>query len=367
MTVKDIIGSTPVKNEGGKRASKGFSYQHHWSVRKLVELHAGTTNYVMLFEVFEDVAVLDDLDEPTRLDLYQVKSRESQSPYSLSDLTQTRGGNSFIGKLMLSREGLPEELKEIVGSLNFVSNCSYSRDIDKKFHNSPDVGVSITTWHRGERLEKKVRRLEKQTSLSNVDDLCEITFLIRSPLEYHEPERSIRDLLTEFFKQHVPNYSFDINPFYESLLGEVKRKGECNKPDGYTETVEHKGITRDWMQQMVSRVNPSMKVYLDMIVSTLQNEGWAAEKIVLLKDQWRSMEIENMRYENSVHNNLMRIIAKIVPEIVTLETRYIDTTEDILNTLKINHRHVCGGMNDYYVRALILWNTLNYRVKILEN
>lgn len=367
MSIKDQIGSCKISNLGGTRASKGFSYQNHWSIKKLIDLQQSGKDYVMFFEVYDDISVLDSEADPKKIGIYQVKSSQHQSPITIAHLCRKENGKpSILAKLLLTKKGLPPELCNVVDGLYIVSNSAYK--CDTKFHSSATTQVSVSN-HYSTVVKKKIKDLSSQTGLQDteVQDLLEITFLIKSPLSYDEPERQIRDILQEFFKKHFENFDFDIVPFYQQLLIEIENKSNAEKIDGYEDTLKSKSITKRWFEEVLANISPGTKHQLKVIIDDLRTEGWTADKIISLERAWKQMEIDNLSDKEYHNGKILEAIEKLILKFESKNQKYSDATETVLNELKARHTSACNGKTDYYIRALILWRTLNYRLKVLEN
>lgn len=367
MTVKDSIGSYKISNLGGTRASKGFSYQNHWSIKKLIDLHMSGKDYVMLFEVYDDVSVLDSESDPQKMGVYQVKSSQHQTPITLPKLCKNEKDKpSILGKLLLVKKNLPPELSKMVDGLHVVSNSSYQ--YKTKFHSSVTTQVSITD-HYSDDAKKKIKDLAKETGFKDkeVEDLLEITFLIKSPLSYDEPDRQIRDLLQEFFKKHFDNFDFNVTPFYQQLITEIENKCNAEKIDGYDETLKSKALTKTWFDSVLREISPDIKHQLKVIVADLQKDGWTADKVIQLEREWKQMEIDNLSDKEYHNGKILEVIEELIVKFEAGNPKYVDVVEVILSELKSKHSDVCAGKKDYYIKALILWRTLNYRIKTSGN
>ncbi len=365
MSIKDVIGSDEVQNLGGTRAGRGFAYQNHWSIKKLIELHSSGSDYVMLFEVYDDVSILDREINPKALEVYQVKSSQNSSPITLSNLcTQVKGGPSILAKLVMVKEGLPKELKSATERLHIVSNASFKHK--SKYHSSPDKAVKLTE-HYKDGVEDKLETLSTQSKLAkkDIEEVLEITFLIKSPLAFDEPDRQIRDLLQEFFKNHFEHFDLEISPFYQRLLAEVERKCNADKKTGYEETLKSKGITKSWLDAVLKDISPDTKHKLKFILSDLQKEGWSAEKLFTLEKAWVQMEIDNLSDEEYHNGKVLKSLDKIIPNYSSGKEGYSNDAESILIELKTECTDGVIDKSDYYLRSLILWQMLNYRIKAL--
>lgn len=367
MPIKDCIGSYKIQNLGGTRASRGFSYQNHWAIKKIIELHASKEDYVVLFEVYDDISVLDSESNPSKIEVYQVKSSQNQKPITLSKLyKKTKQEKSILSKLFLTKVQLPKELSNIIGKMFIVSNSSYQ--CKSKFHSSADIEMLLADHYKPELNNKKINEISKESGIPrlDIDNLFKITFLIKSPISFDEPHRQIRDMLQDFFKTRFKDF-FDVTTFYKQLLIEIENKCNSEKIDGYDETIKSKAITRRWLDDILKEIKPGSKQQLKMIEQELSKEGWGPEKIIKLEDEWQQMEIDNLSDQEYFNEKIIIKIDKLIKKYNLKYTKYGDITEVILGELKNNNYGIIKNKKDYYLKALILWRTIEYRIKILEN
>lgn len=62
---------------GGGHNQKGVDFQRHWAVAQMFELERkDTTDFLLLFETIQDIAILDSAETPTSICIYQVKKKD---------------------------------------------------------------------------------------------------------------------------------------------------------------------------------------------------------------------------------------------------------------------------------------------------
>jgi hypothetical protein len=150
-------------------------------------------------------------------------------------------------------------------------------------------------------------------------------------------------------------------------LAEVERKCNAEKKTGYKETLESKGITKSWLDAVLKEISPDTGYQLKYIVTDLQKEGWTADKIIALEVAWRQMEIDNLSDKEYYNGKILKHLDKIIPKYASGKEGYSEATESILKELKKKCGSETSNKSDYYLRSLILWQMLNYRIKALGN
>ena len=129
MDLKNRLIQTPPRDLSGSTASGRFSYQQTWALCHLMELHNSGNDYVVIFDHHEDVTTLDSEDQPTRINGYQVKTKDNGNftvpallKQETSSSTSANSLPSILGKLYDLKVRFPTE----VDLLAIVSNTSVS-------------------------------------------------------------------------------------------------------------------------------------------------------------------------------------------------------------------------------------------------
>nr|WP_079782975.1 dsDNA nuclease domain-containing protein [Pseudomonas sp. LPH1] len=70
----------------GANATLGFTFQQWWAALTVAELLEKETDFAIVLEFKEDVALLDSSTEPTEIELYQVKKNERTAAWTINSL-----------------------------------------------------------------------------------------------------------------------------------------------------------------------------------------------------------------------------------------------------------------------------------------
>jgi Cap4 dsDNA endonuclease len=75
--ILEIVNDKDLAETGGAHNQKGVEFQRNWALVRMFELEgAEQTDFLLLFEAVQDVAVLDSAHAPTKIDIYQVKKKD---------------------------------------------------------------------------------------------------------------------------------------------------------------------------------------------------------------------------------------------------------------------------------------------------
>jgi hypothetical protein len=82
--------SPDIAESGGEENNTASDFARHWAITHIVEcLVNEASEYVILFEYLQDIAVLDSPESPSKITLYQLKKR-SHPHWTRSSLTATK-------------------------------------------------------------------------------------------------------------------------------------------------------------------------------------------------------------------------------------------------------------------------------------
>src|SRR5688572_30577024 len=89
-----VINDKELSESGGAHNQKGVNFQRYWAILRMFELEeSGAKDFLLLFEVIQDVAVLDSPSTPTAISIYQVKKKD-RNEWKWSELTSLHAPNS---------------------------------------------------------------------------------------------------------------------------------------------------------------------------------------------------------------------------------------------------------------------------------
>jgi hypothetical protein len=118
-----LLGTTPPREHSGSQTAARYDFQANFAILKLLELHAIGNDYCLVFDWHDDVVAMDSPTAPTKLYLYQVKSRDG-APWTVGDLSKHVGAKkprSIASRLYAHVETFNSAAIETA----FVSNAAY--------------------------------------------------------------------------------------------------------------------------------------------------------------------------------------------------------------------------------------------------
>jgi hypothetical protein len=125
MDLPDAVAGRKPRERAGAGSADRLDYQKNWALCKLLALHESTGDYLIAFDIFDDVVVLNGEITPDRISFFQIKTRQTP-PMCLTDVLQRKQGKagklpSILGKLYYNKLEFPDHVE----ALTLVSNVPF--------------------------------------------------------------------------------------------------------------------------------------------------------------------------------------------------------------------------------------------------
>lgn len=251
--IADFMATAPLAEEGGSISADRFDYQKNWALARLLTLHQGSGNYVLLCELHEDIAVLDCPDQPSSAAFYQIKT-SAKSAWTLRKLTNRRKGSSgdalpsILGRLCAKAA----QLKEQRVTFQFVTNVGsgYGFPVTAKAAEASGQRLfEVLKPAEWEAMRKCLAdELGEDIDASLQDQLT--VSIAQIHLDTHN-ETAV-GLVTNFLDQHVKGAHIRPAAFYRTLFDELRRRTVAKRPAGtISDVCRAKGIDRSAFDVML--------------------------------------------------------------------------------------------------------------------
>ena len=280
VALTDKLGSHAREGSAGATSYRGFTYQHHWTLCKLLEVHEGLGDYLLLVDHHDDV-VIWDRQPHGRLLFFQVKAK-ARGNWTTANLLARKGGAlSILGKLFhhtVLFEGDVERLE-------FVSNASFSvgRLIDGS--DPLDRMVIHCTELESDAAEKIRLALKAEHSLTEDPAFEDLIHLQRSSI----PVDAFRDhtlgRVADVLDRQSGGRAVRSKAAYQALMAEIERRAglvaTSFPPD---EALRRKSLDRSSVDDMLRTIlaPPTQEVWPN-IAQGLAVAGYGPVRIARLR------------------------------------------------------------------------------------
>ncbi|WP_189556974.1 dsDNA nuclease domain-containing protein [Mesorhizobium sp. M4B.F.Ca.ET.089.01.1.1] len=243
---------------GGGHNQKGIEFQRNWALIRMFELEeAGELDFLLLFEVIQDVAVLDSSTAPTAISIYQVKKKDRKE-WAWGALTSLHTPE-LPGKKKVKAKPLTDFLNSPVGKLyatvrafsvlnshgRFISNagCDLPLVDGTNAATSMPTALSELSPHLRDLLSEGMKILHG--SDTSTPDLSKI-YVERVRLPVDDPSTFTVGIAHKFLLSRSPRHAGQARSLVDALLAKVGPLGaKTDTCKSFAEVRQLHGYSRD--------------------------------------------------------------------------------------------------------------------------
>jgi hypothetical protein len=339
----------------GANSSDRSQYQKDWALCKILSLHLAGADYLVAFDIHDDVIVFEPEVAPQTVSFYQIKTKEGDA-WRLGSLTNRKKGGdgkrlpSIIGKLYDDKIRFTKHTKR----LSFVSNAN--------FRLGPSTGKKVADLQKFEtpfqeladKSKTKIKNaLVTEYALSEAPELNDLLWFERSPMAIQQHDVFARGQLAQFLERNNPSGKYQVNLIYRTLFDEIKRRNDYSQPDiKYVDLAKVKGFGRSGFQQMLAIVccEQSDTYTFNLGIQALAGEGLSFIDQMKMRASWDKITTKRADFSDLVFRQLVSAVValSIVPQSSTTTT--IDAA---CSQLKLSFANYFL-YDDFFLRTLIL-------------
>lgn len=250
MAFFEKLNDSLTKERGGRHGGKGHEFQRYWALCHLLKSDLERDDFLILLEFIEDVTVLDAENNPTTMDLFQLKKKEGiVGKWTKANLSRPpKGSKSVLAKLCESRNIAKGETK----SISFVSNAP----VDLRLNNGEDSTARLE-FSTSDLDEVLVADLRASIAKELCCDEGEIVFdnlrFVRSPLAIDDLESHATGKVSAYLAEKFPDHSARADVLCRALYSEIKIKATSTEDAGSFDDLKRiRGISKGQFVAMVS-------------------------------------------------------------------------------------------------------------------
>jgi len=290
--ILEVSNNKHLAESGGAHNQKGIEFQKNWAIVRMITLEDGSApDFLFLFEAIQDVAVLDSVENPTKIEIYQVKKKDrgewtwagltklhtptdpaKQSKAKVKPLTDVE--ESPIGKL----HAAVRAFGLIDSSGRFISNagCDLFMADGSSAATSTPVALDALPAHFQKLLKEALATLQKPED--SAPDLSKLT-VEKVCIPVDDAATYTIGKAHAFLAKRSPSHAGQAQSFVESLLAKLGPLGAntaiCKT---FEETKSRHGYSRKEFIDALGALQqvPNMEAHLDAWLTQLQHEGMGA-------------------------------------------------------------------------------------------
>jgi hypothetical protein len=221
---------------GGGHNQKGIEFQRHWGLMRMFELaEAGQTDFLMLFEAIQDIAVLDSATSPTAIAIYQVKKKDRKE-WAWGELTGLHAPSakakpldgvkgSPIGKLYETVNAF----STLTSSGRFLSNAGCDVPLASGQNAALFTAAPLSALADSQRALLTSGLFTLHAGNGSAPDLSNI-FFERTDLPVNSPGPHVVGIAHGFLAKRSPRHAGQAQSLVESLLTKIAPLGARTEP-----------------------------------------------------------------------------------------------------------------------------------------
>jgi len=286
LTVAEKLASRAREGSAGASAYQGFTYQHHLTLCKVLEVQESGADYEILVDHHDDVIVWrDPPDGP--VECIQVK-RKRAGNWTSTLLTKREGATlSPLGKLY--HHALYFE--DAVAALHFVSNAPFSVGPLTDGSDSKTRVRILCGELRPSELDRIKLALRQEHGLDEDPLIEEILILSTSDIPLTAYEDHTLSKVTRLLEGSACGAPIRPTAAYKALMGEVERRAALEADtlppaEAYRRKVLSKQQVSAMLDEMIrsARSDP-----WPLMAAGLERAGWSALRVSRIGRAYRSL------------------------------------------------------------------------------
>lgn len=319
--LRDAIIRLKPREHAGSRSADRFDYQKDWAICKLLQLHESNADYLIAFDVFDDVIVLNSEATPDRISFFQIKTRD-MPPMRLAELLRRKQGKdnellSILGKLYYNKVAFPDHTE----CLTLVSNVPFEIKLNDGSAKSTSKTLLCCTDLESSVRSKIGHQLTEEHRLASEAVFAHFMFLEVSDLPLKGHDTHTLGKIAEFLDRLNPSGSFRVPLVYRTLADEVRRKNNYHSdPAAYDAFVREKAISRSAFAEILKGVvaYEDIDSRWERVEARLNADQMSVFTIRKLHDQFRRIAIDRL---SQVNLSLKRLQASVKRHLDEAENR----------------------------------------------
>jgi hypothetical protein len=256
----DLLMKLQPRESGGMVGADRYDYQKDWALCKILDLHSKGTNYVVVCEFHEDVTVLDDPVDPSKVTFYQIKTDEKKNWTIPRLIARKKGaGEKSLPSILGNLCGKSSELAGSEAEFRFASNAKYSiKSVSGGFLEESNAFLCVEINDADRAKLKTALADELQSALPGSFE--QVLGFEVADLSLLSHDDLTTGKLAKFLDKYAAGCAIHTATFYRALFDEVRRRTTAKRPKTTLGDVcGMKGISRaqfDGMLELAVRATP---------------------------------------------------------------------------------------------------------------
>lgn len=240
------------RERSGSQTAARYDFQANFGIMKVVDLREAKQDFRIIFDIFDDIMVLDSAAAPTQARFYQLKSKDP-GDWTISDICKKIGATvprSIISRLYAHVVSFAAAVEET----GLVSNAPYRvKLLDGTTSSGAHHRIAGTELHADE-TSKLTTAVEDDVSPADVPAWLPKLALIRTTLGVHGQDLVVIGRLQQHLEQSEGAGTVKTSALYQTLHASIVQRTTFSQEGiDHSELLSRKSLTRDEVEDLLAR------------------------------------------------------------------------------------------------------------------
>jgi hypothetical protein len=181
-----LLETVPPREHAGSQTAGRYDFQANYGILKLVELRESGKDFRIVFDLFDDIMVLDSSDSPSQVRFYQVKSKDpgNWTSANLCGKSGAKAPRSIVSRMYAHLDSFGAAVVET----SMVTNAAYSLKLHDQSTTSGSHHLITGPELHPDEVAKITRAITDDISSANIPAWLPKLAFVRTTLGVHGQE-----------------------------------------------------------------------------------------------------------------------------------------------------------------------------------
>jgi hypothetical protein len=261
-SVNDLLKAGQPRERSGSLTAGRYGFQANYGILKLVELRESGQDFRVVFDLFDDLMILDCSDSPTEMRFYQVKSKDP-GDWACANVCSKVGKakpRSIISRLYTHFH----QFGAVVVETGMVSNAPFKLKLSDDTTTSGTHHLIMGSDLHGDEIAKIARAVQDDISPSDVPAWLPQLAFIRTTLGVHGQELVVIGRLQQHVETIDGGQGIKTSALYQTLHASIEHRTSYSEQSANTEAlILRKSLTRSDLDELIERAKDRRRGILE--------------------------------------------------------------------------------------------------------
>lgn len=245
----------PQREVAGANTALRYHYQALFGLALIIETHKKDGDYAIVFEYHDDVALLNDSRNPSKVSFFQVKTK-AKGHWNVADLLKQTSSTNKEGKTLKKPSYMAKLYDNVLKFGDFVEGAYFVSNAEMNFGTKSN-SISMQECNPTELERIKAYLTAEHPHITSIR--TEVVHFKKSDLSLDDPDTHAKGKLYNFVVERLGPVEFSLDALYRTIVDECTRKSRSTVlGSDLPEVLDLRGVTRsnteDWLNHIRQRV-----------------------------------------------------------------------------------------------------------------